>query len=100
MKTFAYSITFEKVIVRFYFWSDYLTNNLTKIVTKNWNRIPHVPIPIPAPANPIVAAPAPIHFAACSNINTRLNVLTLRALKPKQAFQSILYRRLAIKQNG
>ena len=28
-----------------------------------------VPIPIPAPAKPIVAKPAPIHFAACNNIN-------------------------------
>ncbi len=26
-----------------------------------------VPIPIPAPANPIVAKPAPTYFAACSN---------------------------------
>ena len=27
-----------------------------------------VPIPTPAPANPIVANPAPINFAACNNI--------------------------------
>ena len=26
--------------------------------------------PIPAPAKPIVAKPATIHFAACNNINT------------------------------
>lgn len=30
-----------------------------------------VPIPIPAPAKPIVANPAPIHFAACNNIEVR-----------------------------
>ena len=29
-----------------------------------------VPIPIPAPANPIVANPAPRHFAACNNIKS------------------------------
>ena len=28
-----------------------------------------VPMPTPAPANPIVAKPAPIYFAACNNIN-------------------------------
>ena len=27
-----------------------------------------VPIPTPAPANPIVANPAPTNFAACNNI--------------------------------
>ena len=27
-----------------------------------------VPIPTPAPANPIVAKPAPIYLAACNNI--------------------------------
>lgn len=28
-----------------------------------------VPIPTPAPANPIVANPAPMYFAACNSIN-------------------------------
>ena len=27
------------------------------------------PIPTPAPANPIVANPAPMYFAACSMVN-------------------------------
>ncbi len=36
----------------------------------NANSPKTVPISIPAPAKPIVAKPATIHFAACNNINT------------------------------
>ena len=43
-----------------------------------------VPIPIPAPASPIVAHPAPIHFAACNNIKHIFYVFMLLTLKPGQ----------------
>lgn len=40
-----------------------------------------VPIPTPAPANPIVAKPAPIYLAACSSINHYYMVYAKRAQK-------------------
>lgn len=36
-----------------------------------------LPIPIPAPASPIVAKPAPIHLAACNNIKHLLVIYAI-----------------------
>lgn len=40
-----------------------------------------LPIPIPAPAKPIVAKPAPTHFAACTSINHLKVVYAKRTCK-------------------
>lgn len=45
-----------------------------------------VPIPTPAPANPIVAKPAPMYLAACNSINHFLVVYFKRTFKAASIF--------------